>query len=326
MAQNTNSLKKSNFDFSTYWLKYGTAAILILMVAVFGALQPKAFLSGNNLMQIVIQSSVTILIACGEFFAILLAGIDLSVGSTLALTGMVTAKLMAANVAPIWAVLLGSILLGIAIGAFNGLLVNVTGLHPFVITLGTQAILRGLVMIISDARAVANLPRAFASVVGGRVLGIPMPILIAVGMAAILTFITLKTQLGRNLYALGGNKQAAWFAGINVFNHTMAAFVLSGLCAGIAGMVNIARLGAAEPNAGTGYETFAIASAIIGGTSFFGGKGIIPKVVVGGLVIGVINNGLNMMSVSSYYQTVAMGSLIIIAVTLDRFFGASRKV
>ena len=120
MAQNTSSLKKSSFDFSTYWLKYGTAAILILMVGVFGALQPKAFLSGNNLMQIVIQSSVTILIACGEFFAILLAGIDLSVGSTLALTGMVTAKLMAAHVAPLWAVLLGSILLGITIGAFNG--------------------------------------------------------------------------------------------------------------------------------------------------------------------------------------------------------------
>ena len=161
---------------------------------------------------------------------------------------------------------------------------------------------------------------------GGVVFGlIPVPILVAVVTAVILTFFTAKLQAGRNLYALGGNSQSAWYAGITVKKHTILAFAISGVCAALAGMVNIARLAAAEPNAGTGYETYAIEAVIIGGASFFGGVGKIPKVVIGGLIIGVINNGLNMVGVSSYYQQLAMGCLLILAVTLDRFFGASRK-
>ncbi|MFB5085043.1 D-allose ABC transporter permease, partial [Symbiobacterium thermophilum] len=268
----------------------------------------------------------TILLACGEFFAILLAGIDLSVSSTMALTGVVTAKLLVAGVHPFLAVVLGAILLGGLIGALNGGLINATGLPPFIITLGTQAILRGLTLTVSSARAVSGVPVTFTKAMGGKLFGVvPTPILIALITALVLTFFTKKTQAGRNLYAIGGNAQSAWFAGINVKRHTLLAFTIAGICAGLAGMVNIARLGAAEPNAGTGYETFAIAAAIIGGTSFFGGVGVVPKVVVGGLIIGVINNGLNMVGVSSYYQQIAMGALIIVAVTLDRFFGASRK-
>ncbi|WP_273377972.1 D-allose ABC transporter permease [Symbiobacterium thermophilum] len=324
MAQ--GSAKKHRLSFSEVWDRYSTVLILVLMILVFGVLEPRAFLGGNNLIKIVEQSAITILLACGEFFAILLAGIDLSISSTMALTGVVTAKLLVAGVQPFLAVLLGAILLGAAIGAVNGGLINVTGLPPFIITLGTQAILRGLTMTVSSARAVSGIPVAFTKAMGGKLWGvIPTPILVALLTALVLTFFTKKTQAGRNLYAIGGNAQSAWFAGINVKRHTLLAFIIAGVCAGLAGMVNIARLGAAEPNAGTGYETFAIAAAIIGGTSFFGGVGVVPKVVVGGLIIGVINNGLNMVGVSSYYQQIAMGALIIIAVTLDRFFGASRK-
>lgn len=323
MATQVNKKK----DFSYYWDKYSTAAILLLLVIVFSALQPQAFMSTHNFIKIIEQSAINILIGCGEFFAILLAGIDLSVGSVMALTGVCTAKLMAMGMHPVIAVLVGTILLGALIGFINGFLVNKTGLHPFIITLGTLAIFRGLTMIVANSRTVSGIPPEFTRLVGGKLFGVlPTPILISLATAAILLFVTMRTQFGRNLFAIGGNPQSAWYAGINVKRHVLIAFMISGVCAGLAGLVNVARLGAAEPNAGTGYETYAIAAAVIGGTSFFGGIGYIPKVVIGGLIIGVINNGLNMAGVSSFYQQIAMGALIIVAVTLDRYFGASSKV
>ena len=322
-----NKQIKSKPTFQDFWDKYSTLAIMVLIVIVFGILRPTSFLKFDNLLKITEQSSITILLACGEFFAILLAGIDLSVGSVMALSGVVMAKFMVEGFHPVIAVLVGGVLLGTLLGAFNGLLINVTQLPPFIITLGSQLIFRGLTMIISRARAVAGLPGEFSALVAGRSLFIiPNPFIIAFIIAAILTFFSLKTKAGRNLYAIGGNRQAAWFAGITIKLHTMLAFIFSGICSAFAGMVNIARLSAAEPNAGTGYETYAIAAVIIGGTSFFGGQGIIPKVVIGGIIIGIINNGLNMMGLSSFYQQIAMGSMIIFAVTLDRFFGASSKV
>ena len=319
------NLKKK--DFSYYWDKYSTVSILFLLVIVFSVLQPQAFMTTNNFIKIIEQSAINILIGCGEFFAILLAGIDLSVGSVMALTGVCTAKLMQLGVNPWVAVIIGTVVLGASIGFINGFLVNRTGLHPFIITIGTLSIFRGVTMIVANSRTVSGIPAEFTRLVGGKLFGVlPMPIVISLATAAIFFFITMKTQFGRNLYAIGGNPQSAWYAGINVKRHVLLAFMISGICAGLAGLVNVARLGAAEPNAGTGYETFAIAAAVIGGTSFFGGIGFIPKVVVGGLIIGVINNGLNMAGVSSFYQQIAMGSLIIVAVTLDRYFGASSKV
>lgn len=300
---------------------------MVLMVLVFGVLRPASFLKFENLIKITEQSSITILLACGEFFAILLAGIDLSVGSVMALSGVITAKLLVAGIHPFLAVFLGVVVLGLILGAFNGTLINVTQLPPFIITLGTQLIFRGLTMVVSNRQAVAGVPGIYSRIIAGHSLFIiPNPFIIAFVIAAVFTFFTLKTKAGRNLYAIGGNTQAAWFAGINIKIHTLTAFIISGVCAGFAGMVNVARLSAAEPNAGTGYETYAIAAVIIGGTSFFGGQGVIPKVLVGGIIIGIINNGLNMMGLSSFYQQIAMGSMIIVAVTLDRFFGASSKV
>jgi len=313
-------------SFNEYWDRYSTFVILIVMVGVFAVLAPDVFFTPSNLIRITEQSSLTILVATGEFFAILLAGIDLSVGSVMALTGVTTAMLMVNGVPPILAVLLGSVLLGAFLGAVNGTLISVTKLPPFIITLGTMSIYRGVTLSVTNARAVSGLPVEFTRFVGGRVFGyVPMPIIIALAVAGFLTWFSLKTKPGRNIYAIGGNAESAWFAGINVRLHTILVFTISGICAGLAGMVNIARLGAAEPNAGIGFEVFAIAAVIIGGTSFFGGQGVIPKVVVGGLIIGVINNGLNMVGVSAFYQQIAMGCLIIAAVTLDRFFGTGGK-
>ena len=302
-------------SFSSIWEKYGTFGILIIVMIVFGIGQPTLFFSFDNITQIILQSSVNILIACGEFFAILIAGIDLSVGSVIALLGM----------NPLLSILIGGILAGALIGLLNGLLVNITELHPFIITLGTQAIFRGVTLIISDARPVFGFNPIFVKLVAGRVYGIPIPAIIAIVVALILGFITSKTKLGRNIYALGGNPQAAWFSGIDVKLHTLIVFVISGICAGIAGVVSTARVGAAEPGAGAGFETFAIAAAIIGGTSFVGGKGKIFGVVMGGLIIGVINNGLNLLTVPTYYQQIVMGGLIILAVTADKIFGGKKK-
>lgn len=310
-------------SFKTLWRSYGTFAILVLMILAIGAMSPEYFLTSENLTQVALQSSVTILIALGEFFAILIAGIDLTVGSVIALTGLITAKLLVAGL-PIWvAILIGGVALGAVLGATNGFLTNATGLHPFIITIGTQAIYRGLTLIISDARPVYGLPPAFMSSIGGWLWKIPVPVIIAVAFAALMSFVTQRTKAGRNLYAIGGNRNAAWYNGIAVKSHVMLAFVISGVAAGIAGVVMVSRLGAAEPLAGVGFETYAIASAIIGGTSFFGGVGRISNVVIGGLIIGVINNGLNILNVPTFYQQIVMGVLIISSVFLDHL--VSRK-
>ncbi|MGI6740164.1 MAG: D-allose ABC transporter permease [Brevefilum sp.] len=319
---------KQKMSFSQIWEKFGTLTILVLLVILIAVLSPKNsnFLTGANIINIMYQSTDKIIIGLGEFFPILIAGIDLSVGSILALTGLLAGKLMNAGISVGLAVFLGCIVAGAAMGALNGFLVNFTKVHPFIITLGTNWVFRGLIMIISDARAVSGFPPEFKASINYRLFGqIPMAIIIALILAAILWFMTTKTKMGRNIYAYGGNKEAAWFSGINIDFYTIIVFVISGICAGIAGMVITAKTGAAEPLAATGYETFAIAAAIIGGTSFFGGKGRIWNVVIGGLVIGLINNGLNMMRVETFYQQVVMGALIIAAVSLDTFIMRQKK-
>lgn len=319
---------KQKITFSQFWDKFGTLTILILLVGVIAIFSPKdsKFLTVSNIINILYQSSDKIIIGLGEFFAILIAGIDLSIGSVLALTGLLAGKLMNGGMPVLLAIFLGCIVAGAGMGAINGLLVNFTKVHPFIITLGTNWIFRGIIMIISDARAVSGFPPEFKQMINYRIFGqIPMAIVIALLLATILWFVTTKTKLGRNIYAFGGNKEAAWFSGININFYTLIVFIISGICAGIAGMVITAKTGAAEPLAASGYETFAIAAAVIGGTSFFGGKGRVWNVVIGGLVIGLINNGLNMMRVDTFYQQVVMGALIIAAVSLDTFIMRQKK-
>lgn len=314
---------KKTIDFQSIWQKYGTFGILILLLVILAIANPQNFFMPSTVTQILAQSSVNILIAMGEFFAILIAGIDLSVGSVVALVGMVTAKLMTFGV-PVWLSLLLGLLLGAFLGLLNGLLVNGTGLHPFIITLGTQAIFRGITLIISNSSAVFGFPTSFTTMLSKNFGVVPIVALIAIVTALLLSFLTRRTKLGRNIYALGGNREAAWYSGINLKLHTAIVFIISGLCAGLAGIVLLGRVGSAEPAAATGFETYAIAAAIIGGTSFFGGKGKIFGVVMGGLIIGVINFGMNILALSSTLQQVVMGALIIGSVALDRFVAEKR--
>lgn len=294
---------------------------LILLLIVLAVIKPSSVFSASSVPQILKQSSVNILLALGEFFAILIAGIDLSVGSVAALTGLFTAKMMIAGV-PVPLAILAGILIGTGFGFINGMLVNKTGLHPFIITLGTQSIFRGITLVLSNSRFPYMDSRyPFTSLMSGSIVGIPIPVIIALIAAVILWFVTTKCKVGRNIYALGGNIDAAWYSGINVNLHRLIVFMISGTCAGLAGVVLLGRVGAAEPAAATGFETFAIAASIIGGTSFMGGKGKIPGVVVGGLIIGLINYGMTALTLPSTYQQIVMGALIIIAVTIDTVVG-----
>ncbi len=317
-------MKTNKVGFKGYWEKFGTLAIFIVMWGIFAIVAPPSFRTPGNFVQIVTQSATIMLLACGEFFAILLGGIDLSIGSVAAFTGMITAKLMVDfGINPFLAVFIGAILGGALCGFINGTLINLTGVHPFIITLGTQAIFRALTLIISNAQSTFGMPKIFTQIFGGLWHKIPMAVVIALTVAVICWFFTSMLTFGRNLYVMGGNRDAAWFSGINVKRHLLAVHTISGLCAGICGAVMAARLGAAEPNTAIGAETEAIAAAIIGGTSFFGGKGKVPNVIIGALILGLISNGLNMCSVPTFYQNLATGLLLIAAVSLDHV--VSRK-
>ena len=237
---------------------------------------------------------------------------------------MLTAKMMVAGV-PLPVAIIGGILLGTLIGMCNGLLVNQTGLHPFIVTLGTQNIFLGLMLVISDSRNIFGFPVSFSKTMSSSVLFLPVPVIIALVVAVFCWFFTTKCKAGRNIYALGGNEDAAWYSGVNVKLHKLIVFMISGTCAGIAGIVLLGRVGAAAPTAGTGYETYAIAASIIGGTSFMGGKGKIPGVVIGGLIIGLINYGMTALTIPSSYQKIVMGALIIISVAIDHFVATAKK-
>lgn len=320
--------KKANakLSFHVIWKKYGTIGILFLLVAVLAIAKPSAIFTKTAIPQILKQSSVNILLALGEFFAILLGYIDLSVSAACGLSGMVAALCMAKLGLPWVAAVLLGVLAGTLIGFLNGLMINKTGLHPFIITLGTQTVYFGLMLVISGSSNVFGFPAGFSGFMQKTLFGfLPITAIFALVTAAILWFVTTKTKLGRNLYALGGNREAAWYSGIDIKRHQMIAYMISGTCAGLAGIVLLGRLNAAAPTAGTGYETYAIAATIIGGTSFFGGVGKIGGVVIGGLIIGIINYGMTVLMIDSSMQKIVMGALIIIAVTIDHMVSDNAK-
>lgn len=305
------------------WKKYGTIGILLLILVALAILKPSAIFTSTSVPQILRQSSVNILLALGEFFAILLGYIDLSVSAACGLTGMVAAICMVKLGLPWVVACIIGVLSGTLIGAVNGFMINKTGLHPFIITLGMQTIYFGVMLVISGAQNIYGFPAGFSAFMSANIGPIPVPAIIAIIAAVILWFVTTRTKVGRNLYALGGNRDAAWFSGINVHLHQMIVYMISGTCAGLAGIVLIGRLNAAAPTAGTGYETYAIAATIIGGTSFFGGVGKIHGVVIGGLIIGIINYGMTVLMIDSSMQKIVMGALIIISVTIDHFVSVS---
>jgi ribose transport system permease protein len=274
---------------------------LVLVLATFSLLS-KDFLTGNNLSQIALQSSINAVVAVGMTLVIITAGIDLAVGSVAGLTSVIAATLMVTN-GIAWELAIPlAVALGIAAGMANGGLIAHLGLAPFVVTLGALSIYRGLALVTTNGETVFNFPTTFRNIFGGDIGPIPTPVIIALLVAGTAMAILRGTSLGEHIVAVGGNEEAARLSGVRVARVKLFVYGFSGFCAAIAGLILIARVGAAEPIAGSGFELSAIAAAAIGGAS-----------------LGSLQNGLTLLNVQAFWQQVASGIVIILAVLLDRF-------
>lgn len=298
--------------------KIGPFIGLLLIIIVISIMSPN-FLTINNIFNVLRQVSINALIAFGMTFVILTGGIDLSVGSTLALTGAVTAGMLASGMDPILAMALG-LLLGAILGAINGVIIAKGKVAPFIATLATMTIYRGLTLVYTEGKPISGLgdSLSFQLLGKGYFFGIPVPIVTMLLTFGVLYFILKKTTFGRRVYAVGGNEEASKLSGIRVDRIKIYVYALTGFLAALASLILTSRLNSAQPTAGNMFELDAIAAVVLGGTSLTGGRGWIVGTVIGALIIGVLNNGLNLIGVSSFFQQVVKGAVILIAVLLDR--------
>ncbi|UCH33099.1 MAG: ABC transporter permease [Armatimonadota bacterium] len=289
------------------------------------ALAAPNFFKTSNLVNIVRQSSFRTIVAVGMTFVILTAGIDLSVGGIIALSGVVGCLVLVnPALAPGWALVLGiaaGIATGGVVGVVNGVAITRFNLPPFIATLAMWFIAGrdgGLAFLVTRGRPVFNLPGSFKFLGEGDLGGIPVPIAFMLIAVVAGHLVLTRTTFGRYVYAVGGNEEAAWLSGINVSRVKLAVYTISGLLSGLSGMILAARLASGDPKSGIGQELDAIAAVVVGGTSLFGGKGTILGTLVGALIIGVLNNGLNLLNIESYWQPVVKGGVILLAVLIDQ--------
>jgi inositol transport system permease protein len=313
-------------SFNVFVQKYAIVLILIAMIIVVSFLSP-VFLQPVNLLNIVRQISVIGLIAMGVTVAIISTGIDLSSGSVVGLASVVAASLAQQ---PGWAqakypglelplivALLGGLGVGLACGFVNGFLIAKFKIPPFIATLGMMTAARGLALLYSNGRPLSSLTDAYNFIGAGAILGIPVPIII-LALVGVGTHVMLNnTRFGRYIYAIGGNELAARFSGLNLDRVKIGIYTFAGLLAGLAGIVVSSRISSGQPGLGVGYELDAITAAVIGGTSLSGGIGTVWGTVVGALIIGVLNNSLDLLNVSAYWQQIMKGAIIVIAIIID---------
>lgn len=296
----------------------GALIALVLLVVVISFISPE-FRTVDNFLSLLRQSSINGLIAFGMTCVILTGGIDLSVGSVLALTTAICASLIVKGT-PVALAMIIALVIGVVFGAISGIFVTKGRLQPFIATLITMTVFRGATMIFMDGKPISNLGSSFLlKFLGkGAILGIPLPVILFIVIFAIFMFALEKTTFGRRIYATGSNWKSAKLAGVNIDRTKIAAYAISGLMSAMAGLILLSRLNSAQPTLGTGYELDAIAAVALGGVSMNGGRGRIWGTFVGVLIIAVLNNGLNILGVSSYYQDVVKGLVILIAVLSDR--------
>lgn len=307
-----------NRNIIQYLQDYGSFIALIFLVMVISIISPD-FRTVNNFLSLLRQSAINGLIAFGMTCIILTGGIDLSVGSVLALTSIICAHIIKIGM-PAPLSMLIALIFGIILGTISGLMVTKSRLQPFIATLITMTGYRGLTMILSGGRPISRLgDNLLLNQIGkGSFLGIPIPVWILIIFFAIFLFVLKKTVLGRQIYATGSNSKAAELAGINTNNIKLIVYAVSGFMASLSGLILVSRLGSAQPTLGSGYELDAIAAVALGGTSMTGGRGKITGTLIGILIIAVLNNGLNIIGVSSYYQDVVKALVIFLAVISDR--------
>ena len=294
----------------------GTLIGLVAIVVIFGLLAPD-FLSQRNLLNILQQSSINACLALGMTLVIISGGIDLSVGPTAAISAVICATLLVAGV-PVPLAILAGLSIGALCGLVNGVLVAYAGLQPFIVTLGTLSTYRAIALIYTGGNPVLGVPQGFRTLFNGTVAGIPNSV-VMVAIVALLAWVLLKkTPLGEYLLAVGGNEEAAYVAGVPIAVTKITAYVISGALAALASMILIGRLGAAEPILGNLWELDAIAAAAIGGASLMGGKGSVIGTLLGAIILGAMRNGLTLMNVQAFYQLLATGLIILVAMMIDR--------
>jgi ribose/xylose/arabinose/galactoside ABC-type transport system permease subunit len=289
---------------------------LLIIMAVITFVAPK-FLNTYNLFLVSRQISFVAIVAFGELFVILTGGIDLSVGSIMAMAGMASAWAMAHGINVPTAVALG-ILAGLAMGAINGALIAYAKIAPFIVTLGMLSFASGVVLGFTKGWPITDIPASFLPIAQGEWLGLPIPVWIAAAIAIVSHIVLTYTAFGRRTYAIGGNEQATFLSGIDVKRIKFMLYMIPAAMAAIAGIILVARFNSAQADTGKGWELDAIAAVVIGGTSLAGGSGTVLGVVIGACIMGVIKNGLVLMRVSSFWQTAVIGVIIVLAAGLDR--------
>ena len=297
-----------------------TVIALIILMAVITIINSN-FLTANNLLNLLLQVTSNALIAFGMTFVILTGGIDLSVGSILALSSALTAGLLGSGM-PVTLAILISLILGFILGMMNGLLISYGKLAPFIVTLATMTIFRGATLVYTNGNPITkglSDTFLFQFLGQGYIVGIPFPVIIMFIVFIVLYVLLHKTAFGKSVYAIGGNEKAAYISGVKLNKVKIIIYSISGIMASISGLIITSRLSSAQPTAGASYEMDAIAAVVLGGTSLSGGKGRILGTLIGALIIGVLNNGLNIIGVSAFWQQVVKGVVILIAVLIDRF-------
>lgn len=309
------SAEKAPFDFAKWWDRVGILMVLVALVVLMSLIAPN-FNRVDNLLNIARSISVNAILAAGLTFVILTGGIDLSVGSIVAVSGVV-AVIAAMGGWPAPAAILAGMAAGAACGLVNGMLTAYLSLAPFIVTLGTMTFLRGLAYTITEGQPIVSSDLSFRDLGNGYLWGIPYPVLTMALVFVVAWFVLERTRYGRHVYAVGGNAEAAKLAGVRVKRVTTSVYVIAGLCAGLAGVIFAARVISAQPTAGTGYELDAIAAVVLGGTSLAGGRGRIVGTLIGAVILGVLSTGLILLNVPFFTQLLIKGVVIIFAVAID---------
>ncbi|MGG1312710.1 MULTISPECIES: ABC transporter permease [Cohnella] len=304
------------FTLASLLSRYGMLLVLIALMILMSLLTP-TFLTADNLLNIVRQMSVVGIVAIGVTFVIITTGIDLSSGSVIALVSVVVATLAHPGEYPLVLTILAGLGIGVLTGLINGTIIAKGKIAPFIVTLGMMTAARGAALLYTGGRPIGNLSDSFRFIGQGSLLGIPVPILIFLFVGVVSYLLLNKTKFGKYIYAIGGNEQAARIAGINVDKYKIMLYAYAGLLSSVAGIILTSRIASGQPTAGTMYELDAIAAAVIGGTSLAGGIGTIGGTIIGALIIGVMNNGLDLLNVSSYWQQILKGAIITTAVLID---------
>lgn len=311
--KNKNENKKKILDYREFGIFIAFFALVIVLMII----SPNAFAKPRNLINILKQASINGILSCGMMFVIISGGIDLSAGSTIALSGVVAALCAQIQGLPVIVAVLAALAVGAAVGAVNGFGVAYAGLPPFIITLATMTGMRGLALIVSGGSPVYGLAKSFEDLTNQFILGIPILAIYFIVIVLISGFVLTKTVFGRRVYAVGGNEATARVTGINVKRMKLTVYTLGGLTAGVAGLLVASRTVQGSPTAGDGYEMDAIAAVVIGGISMSGGSGKWYGTIIGALLLAVISNGLDILGVSSNYQKIIKGVIIAVAVYLD---------